>query len=302
MQSTAAAQKRSARLQLLGSGILFGLMAVAIRAASSGPGGFSGGQATFIRFAFGALACLAVFRLRPGSFQPRNKLLLVARGVLGGTSVLLYFIALARIPAGDATLLNNIFPIFATLLSIFLIHERPTLRIATALAITVVGVYLVLGRGGLTLGLGVGEIAGFVSSIFAALAVIAIRALRATVNALTIFFSFCVFGMLISLPMSFGPLPTEPRIWALMLAGAVVSIGAQLLMTHAYGALTVPEASIWQQISPVASYLFALPLLGERLTLLSTVGVLLVIAGVAWGAAQDDRVAAKQAPKIEPPA
>jgi drug/metabolite transporter (DMT)-like permease len=56
-----------------------------------------------------------------------------------------------------------------------------------------------------------------------------------------------------------------------------------MLMTHAYGMFTVPEAAIWQQLTPVASYIWALALLDERLAPLGILGVCLGIAGVAYG-------------------
>jgi drug/metabolite transporter (DMT)-like permease len=53
-------------------------------------------------------------------------------------------------------------------------------------------------------------------------------------------------------------------------------------MTEAYGTLSVPEAALWQQLTPIASYLWALGL-GERIGWTTVIGVLLGIAGVAYG-------------------
>src|SRR4051812_43484422 len=116
--------RRSARAQLFGSAVAFGLMAALTRAASIGPAAFSAPQLTLIRFAVGCALTLALFRIRPGTFRPINRGLLVTRGALGGVAVLLYFMALARIPAGQATFLNNTFPVFAVILSFFTLGER----------------------------------------------------------------------------------------------------------------------------------------------------------------------------------
>jgi len=60
----------------------------------------------------------------------------------------------------------------------------------------------------------------------------------------------------------------------------VTSFAAQMLMTHAYGKFTVPEAADLAQLTPVASYLWALALLDERLAPLGILGVGLGVTGV----------------------
>ena len=72
-------------------------------------------------------------------------------------------------------------------------------------------------------------------------------------------------------------------IFHLAAAVGVLSFAAQLLMTHAYGALTIAEAALWQQLTPLASYGWALFLLDERLTWLAALGVFLGGAGIAYG-------------------
>lgn len=290
-----SARKRTARWQLFAAAVLFGLMAVLARLGSRGATGFTAPQMSAVRFAVGAAMTLGLFRVRPGTFRPVQRRLLVTRGALGGVAVLLYFVALSRIPAGEATLLNNTFPVIATVLSIFTLGERPTLHLGAALAVVASGVALVVGGGAGPLRLGPGELAGLASAVVGAGAVTSIRALRATDNAPTIFFAFCVGGLAVSLPLSLGGWPASAGAWALAAAVGVVSFFAQLLMTHAYGALTVPEAALWQQATPVASYAWALVLLGEGLTPQATLGVLLGVAGVAYGTVLGHRPAGGRA-------
>jgi drug/metabolite transporter (DMT)-like permease len=274
------ALRARARALLFGAGVLFGLSAVLARLATTG--GMNGGQVTLVRFAFGLVAVTALFAARPGTFRPVRKPLLVSRGLFGGLAALLYFLAIERIPAGEATLLNNTFPIWAVLLSFFLLRERPTVHLAVALAVASAGVFLVLGGGSVSLGLGWGEIFAIVSAVTGGAAVTSIRALRATDNAPTIFFAFAVGGLLVSLPFALDAWPTVPLPYLATLGVGVVAFLAQLLMTEAYGALSVPEAALWQQLTPIASYLWALTL-GERIGWTTAVGVLLGVAGVVYG-------------------
>jgi drug/metabolite transporter (DMT)-like permease len=272
-----------ARLELFGAAVLFGLMAAITRLASLGHQGLDPAQMTLARFAVGGGMTLALFRLRPGTFRPVHPRLLVARGILGGLAALTYFASLTRIPAGEATLLNNTFPVFAVLLSFFTLGERPTVHLLLALALTTLGVFLVLRGEAAGLEYGVGHAVGLLSAVLGAGAVTAIRRLRASTNAPTIFFAFCLGGLLVSLPFALRDWPDDPRVWAMALAVGVLSFGAQMLMTDAYGALTVAEAGLWQQLTPLASFVWAVPLLGEPITAATVAGVLVGAAGVTYG-------------------
>lgn len=281
--------KARARGQMFASGVLFGLMAALARLAATGEPAFGAAQLTTARFAVSLGLTLALFRLRPGTFRPVRRGLLVVRGALGGLAVLTYFVALAHVPAGEATLLNCIYPILATGFAIFTLGERPTLHLALALVVASAGVFLVVGPGSDAPALGVGVVAGLASAALGAVAVTSIRALRATDNAPTIFFAFCVGGLAVSAPFALDAWPRGLEAWALAVGVGVTSFLAQLLMTHAYGELTVPEAALWQQLTPVASYAWALALLGERPSPLAAVGTLLGVAGVAYGSVAGHR-------------
>ena len=273
-----------ARAQLFAAGVLFGLLAALTRLATLG--GFTAGQCAVIRFGVGALLTMGLFAARPGTFAPVNRRLLFTRGALGGLAAFLYFAALARIPAGEATLLNNTFPILATAIAYFSLRERPTIHLLIGLFIASVGVFLVLGGGTTAFTLGWGELFAMTSAVLGAAAVTAIRALRSTDNAPTIFFAFCLGGLVVSWPFALSPWPSALGVWCIAVVGVGgCSFGAQMLMTHAYGELTVPEAAVWQQLTPVASYLWALLLLDERLAWLGVFGVAIGLTGVVYGSA-----------------
>jgi len=276
-----------ARALLFGSGVLFGLLAVLARVATRL--GLTSGQVATVRFAVATVLMLGTFRTWPGTFRPLDPRLLAARGILGGLAALLYFAALALVPAGQATLLNNTFPAVAVLISYFALGERPTWQLLVALAMTSAGVLLVLGGGGPGAPFGWGHVAGIASAVFAGGAVTCIRALRASHNAPTILFAFSLGGFAVSAPFALGPWTGAPGAWLAALLAALVALAAQLLMTEAYGALTVAEAAVWQQLTPVASYLWATGLLGERLSALGAAGVVLGGAGVVYASIQGRR-------------
>ncbi|WP_242345778.1 DMT family transporter [Anaeromyxobacter terrae] len=278
-----AGTKFRARLLLLASAASFGLMAVLARLLSTRGETFSAGQLTVVRFVVGAAVSLVAFRVRPGLYRPHNRRLLWTRGVSGGIVVVLYFLALQRIPAGEAGMLYNLFPVIATALSIRTFGERPTIHLLLALVLATAGVALVLGNGSLRLGLGAGEALAVGAAVFAALSAVVIRAMRATDNAATIFFYFSLGGLPVALPFALGRWPTAPGPWAIAVVMGLAAYSAQVLMTEAYGALSVGEAAVWLQLTPLAQYLLAAVLLGERVSAAGGLGMLVGVAGVAYG-------------------
>jgi drug/metabolite transporter (DMT)-like permease len=289
-----------ARLLLLGSAVSFGLMAVLARLLSRGPAGFSAGQLTAVRFVVGAAVSLLAFRLRPGLYRPRNRRLLWSRGLSGGIVVVLYFLALERIPAGEAGMLYNLFPVVATAGSVWAFGERPTVHLALALLVATSGVVLVLGNGTLRLGFGAGEAFAVGAAVFAAISSVTIRAMRATDNAATIFFYFCLGGLPVALPFALGPWPTDLSQWAIAGVMALAAFAAQVAMAEAYGALAISEAAVWLQLTPLAQYLLAAALLGEPVSGAGAAGILVGVAGVAYGTVLGHRPAPSASPAPPP--
>jgi drug/metabolite transporter (DMT)-like permease len=278
-----ARARARARLLLFASAVFFGLAAALVRIAAGA--GMSAGQVTLVRFSVGLAAIVPVFFLRKGTFAPRRPALLVARALFGGLAALLYFASIARIPAGEATLLNNTFPIFAVILSFFLLDERPTIHLAAALAVASAGVFLVVGGGSVSFRLGTGELLGIASGLLGGAAVTAIRALRvAGTPAPTVFFAFSLGGNAVSVPSVAAPWPGAWLPWVAALGVGLAAFLAQLAMTEAYGQLSVPEAALWQQLTPIASYLWGFAL-GEAITGTTAVGILLGVGGIVYGSA-----------------
>jgi drug/metabolite transporter (DMT)-like permease len=270
-------------------------MAVLARKLSRAPAGFTPGQLAVIRFAVGAAVSVVAFRLSPGLYRPHDLRRLWTRGVSGGIVVVLYFLALARIPAGEAGMLYNLFPVVATAMSIVAFGERPTVHLVIGILAATAGVVLVLGGGTLSLGIGLGEGLAIAAALFAAFSSVVIRAMRATDNAPTIFFFFCLGGLPVALPFALGAWPHGAAAWAgwgLAILMGLAAFGAQVLMSEAYGTLTIGESAAWLQITPLAQYLLALPLLGEPVTAVGALGILIGVAGITWATALGHRRAA----------
>ena len=286
---TPAAHALLARSALVGSAACFGLMAVLARKLSQPGLGFTPGHLSVIRFVVGILACLGAFRLWPGLYAPRNYRMLISRGITGGLVVILYFDALAHLRAGQAGIIYNLFPVMATAMSLYIFRERPTVHLLLAVVLASVGVVLVLGQGSIAIGVGRGELAALAAAFFAATSAIAIRAARPTNNATTIFFFFSLVGLPVVAPFALAPWPRHLYPWLLAILMSILALAAQILMAEAYGTLSISEAAIWLQLTPIATYLMAVPLLGEPVTRFGLAGAVLTVAGVAYGTVMGHR-------------
>ena len=272
-----------ARAELVGSALCFGLMAILARKLTLPGMGFTAGHLAVLRFVVGALLSLAAFGLIPGLYRPTHYRLLITRGLSGGAVVVLYFYALAHIPAGEAGILYNVFPVIAVVLSLVLFKERPTVHLWLGILAASLGVALVLSQGHLGFGFGRGQLAALAAAVFAATSANAIRAVRHTDNAATIFFFFCLAGLPVVLPFALTPWPGGLGPWALAGLMSLLAYGGQYLMSDAYGTLSVSEAAVWLQLLPIVQYLLAVPLLGEGVTAFGLAGVLITVAGVVYG-------------------
>jgi drug/metabolite transporter (DMT)-like permease len=268
------------------SAVFFALMAFAAKLASAN---LSGSQVAFVRFIIMMLPVLAVPRLARKAVEYRRLDLLVYRGVFGGVAVLLYFLAIAHIPVGIATLFNYSSPIFSVPFAALFLGERVDRRLLLPLAAALSGLFFVAtgnhGDGPL-LHLGVWELVGMGSSVLSGAALTAIRAARRSEGSWSIYGSFSLCGLLATAPFALAtfrrPTTTE---WLLLAFVGVSSVAAQLLMTWAYRWVTNLQAGVISQLTVVVSMLLGVFFLGDRLTPVQLLGSALTVTGVmgvAW--------------------
>lgn len=237
-----------------------------------------------IRFMISLVPIMIVPSFRRAAFTFQRIDLLIYRGLFGGVAVLLYFLAIAHIPVGIATLLNYTTPIFSGFFAAMFIGESIRPRVILPLAVALLGVVLVVsGRDTPQhlLGIGVWELAGLGSAILSGAAVTAIRSARRTEGAWAIFASFSLFGLVATAPFALWSW-TEPTLheWGLLLAVGILSIGAQLLMTYSYRWVETVTAGVISQLAVVISMVLGFTFLHDAITTKAAVGSLLTLTGV----------------------
>jgi drug/metabolite transporter (DMT)-like permease len=243
--------------------------------------------------------CVAHFAARGERPRFVRKDLLFVRGFFGGVAVLLYFTCIEKLPVGTATLLNYTAPVFtATFAAIFLGEALPRLRLL-AMVLAGAGVTLVVLGQGRALGGAYGwQLVGLLSAVCSGVAVTAIRAARRTDGAWEIFTAIGVLGMVCTGPLALaGWRAPSPTMWILLVAVGLSAAAAQLLMTHALGAVDAASAGIIGQLTVVTAMLLGGVLDGEPFTGLSIVGATLTIVGVAAATAVNGAMRLSRAPR-----
>src|SRR3954465_7522131 len=123
-----------ASVLLVLSAVLFAFMAFVAKMASAR---LPAPEVAFVRFGIGLLACgVVATRIR---LRLNNGVGLLMRGAFGGAAVLFYFLAIAHLPVGVATLLNYTGPVFTALFAALFLREPLGASTFAALSLTTFG-------------------------------------------------------------------------------------------------------------------------------------------------------------------
>ncbi|HEY4641614.1 MAG TPA: DMT family transporter [Thermoanaerobaculia bacterium] len=274
------AQSR-ALLWLVASAVMFGAMAFTAKLSSAR---LSGPQVAMIRFAVGLLPFALVPRIRRTALAYERLDLLLIRGFFGGIAVLFYFICIQHTNVGVAALLNYTAPIYSGLFSIWFIGERFSAKVLIPLPIALLGVFLVVhahARPGEVLGFRRWEMMGALSAVCSGIAVTAIRAARRAESSWSIYGSFCLIGLLVTMPQGLSTW-RNPSLdeWYALGAMSLLAIGAQLTMTFSLRWVDAMTVGVISQLAVLVSMILGALFINEPITTMAAIGAALSIGGV----------------------
>ena len=275
------AQSR-ALLWLVASAVMFGAMAFTAKLASAR---LSGPQVAMIRFAVGLAPVLLIPRIRRTALNYTRLDLLLIRGFFGGVAVLFYFICIQHSSVGVATLLNYTAPIYSGLFSMIFIGERFSAKVLIPMPIALTGVFLVVhahAHPGEVLGFSRWELIGALSAVCSGAAVTAIRAARRGESSWSIYGSFCLLGLLTTMPQGLTSWrnPSVDEWWSLA-AMSLLAIGAQLTMTFSLRWVDAMTVGVISQLAVLVSMVLGALFINEPITTMAAIGAALSIGGVA---------------------
>jgi drug/metabolite transporter (DMT)-like permease len=266
------------------SSFFFASMAVLTRTLA---GRIPAAELVVVRHTVGVTVMAAWFAVR---FQPpklTRPFLLLLRGVLGGAAVLTYFLAIERLGAAPATVLNYLSPVYAAVWARLFLGERPPGSLWTGLVLATVGAALVtLGSADPSAGTAsvFGAVMGIVSGVFGGAAMTTVKAARGDADAATVFGAFSVVGLALAIPSAAsGWVPLTGTLLLTSLGVAALALVGQLLFTFGMGFTTATAGSATTQLVPVLAWALSIGLVGERVSPLAAAGAACCVGGVLLG-------------------
>jgi drug/metabolite transporter (DMT)-like permease len=267
---------------LAASCFFFALMALLARILARR--GFGYAELVTWRMGVGAVGCLPFLLAGRARFMPVRLPLMVVRCVAGAIAVLFYFYSLQHLEVGLATLLNYLGPLFTTVFAAYFLSERPSPRTLLGMALALTGVALTLRATPHLAFLSLGALAGLCSAIGQGGAVTAVRALRQSEEAFTIYFWFCVVTVACTLPLGWGHfhIPSAADLPVLIGLG-VASLCAQLLFNDALGYVPAATGALVSPLTPAIAFVLGAVVLGEPLSWEIALAASVAISGVVLG-------------------
>lgn len=241
-------------------------------------------QAICLRSLVCVLVIAFVMAQRGESFRGNNYGLLLWRSVGGICAICCSFLSVRDLALGDATLLLQTFPLFAVLLAILTLRERPAPLLYLWIVVAWAGILLVL-RPQLAI-MNVGGVVALLGGFFIGANTVAIR--RSTVHdtPLRVAFYFSAATVVVTAPVMFlHYVPPSPREWLLLLATGLFAAMAQTMMTLAYSLDHVSRLSPLSYLSIVYAYALGLIFWDELPSVWSLAGAVLIVAsclGIMW--------------------
>jgi drug/metabolite transporter (DMT)-like permease len=242
-------------------------------------GDFNAYEVVFFR-SIGTLFFTIPFLLKHKiSIYGNKKTLLIFRGIVGVTSMSLFFMSLKYLPMGSAVSLRYISPIFAAIFALIFLKEKIKhiqwlfFLIAFCGVLVLKGFDMQIGTKGLLLVIA--------SAFFSGLVFIVIRKIGNRDHPVVIVNYFMMIAVLVGgilcIPYWKTPVGWE---WALLLSLGIFGYIGQLYMTKALQLAETNKAAPLKYIEVIFTMLIGLSWFHESYTLWSVLGIILIVIGL----------------------
>ncbi len=246
-----------------------------------------------LRFATAGIVLGVVFaRRRPlagaASRSVWPRLLLMA--AIDAFTLLLFFVAIRGTSVAIGMFLQFLAPVWVALIAPRIFRARTEAIVYPALAIALAGLAVILTPSLLGEGIRLspwGVAAGLLAGVGYAAFQLVVKDLTKRISAVTIVFTEAWLDALILLPLALwqtvgaGYQLTTHDLVAGLILGVVCTALAYLMWTYGMGMIKVQHSSILGYLEPVSAPVYALLLLGQRISVWTVAGgVLIVVAGL----------------------
>ena len=235
----------------------------------------------FTRF---SLAVIVMIALKPSVIRQFDRNLILRAGSAGiflGLGYIFQTLGLARTGAAITGFVTGLYVVFTPLLAYFFLKERLTKLIWSCVFIATVGLGLLSIRG---FSVGIGEMLVLASAFFFAAHIIALGKWSSgrDVYAMTIVqLAMCaLLSGLASIPEGYSA-PPDSGVWAVVIFTAVFATAvAFIVQTWSQAHMSATKVAVILTMEVVFAAIFAIFFGGERLTLQSAIGGVLVVVAM----------------------
>ncbi len=257
-------------------------------------------EAAFIRYAIGLVMIAPVF-LRRNFRRPdgRDMKLYVARGLVHGCAVMLWFFAMARIPIAEVTAIGYTAPIFTTIGAALFLGEKLQARRIAAVIIGFAGAMIIIRPGLETIKPGaLAQLAA--APLFATSFLLAKRLTdtRDSAEIVAMLSIFCTIALLPGALMQWRT-PTMTEIGWLTLTAAFATAGHYTL-TRAFNAAPITVTQPMSFLQLVWASLVGLFIFGEGLDPMVILGGAVIVGAATYIAHREVVSAGRAVPKPDP--
>lgn len=238
---------------------------------------------------FGSLFFTFGFLLRNNiSILGNKKKLLVLRGLVGVTSMTLFFMSTKYLPIGTAVSLRYLAPIFASILAVFFLKEKvkPVQWLCFLIAFS--GVIILKGFDsqvslhGLAL--------AFSSAIFSGLVYVVLSKIGKSDHPVVVVNYFMVISTVVGGVLTINNWVTPIGLeWLMLLALGAFGYFGQVFMTKAFQVASTTQVAPLKYLEVLFTVLFGVFLFAEIYTLWSVLGMLMIILGLVLNAVVKSR-------------
>jgi len=247
-----------------------------------------------LRFGIGALFLLLILLLNRYTLRISIRYIphLIVLGILGVfIHQVLQATALLTIDASSAGWLISFSPIFTVILSVLFLHEKMDVKKALGMVVAITGVFLVTTtRSGhsFEFALNIGFILMILSTLNWAVYSILLKRLQIPYPALLVTFYMSLTGFMLTLPFIIRnkgweslPLLTQTEWTHLLFLAIFVSGIGYWYWGKALEVLDASRVSMFIYLEPSVTLIAAIFLLHEKFILISAIGGIIIIIGVA---------------------
>ena len=255
--------------------VSFSLMHLCVKAIS----GIPVHQIITFRSVFSILICIYTLKKNNIPFWGNNKPLLIARGLVGASSLFCFLYSIQLLPLATAVTISNLIPLFTLGLAAVFLKEKITRLQWFFFTLPFIGILLIKGfddRIALS-----GLLIALSAAFLTACAHFSVRKLREYDHPAVIIFYFPLVTIPITAPYTamYWVQPDSFSWCMLILIGLFTHIG-QVYLTHAYAKEEISGVSNMYYVGILLSLFYGWVFFDEVYPFMSFIGMALIISGI----------------------